>query len=316
MRIAVDAMGGDYAPMEVVAGALLAVAEYDIEVCLVGDEAPILAELKGTSNACITVVPAREVINMGEYPVKAVRRKRDSSIVRAVRLVKEGSADAMVSAGNTGAVMAAALLELGRTEGVDRPALMALVPNTAGYTVLLDVGANVDIKPQHLAQFAVMGSAYASSVMKLHAPRVGILSIGEEETKGNELTLSAYPLLKREAVNFIGNVEGRDVFNGRVDVVVCDGFVGNVLLKAGEGLAQAFGMAARPGMENLDYAETGGALLLGVNGVIVVAHGSSKAKAIKNAIRVAAAAVASGLVQATAAQFARRTDKGAEMINA
>jgi glycerol-3-phosphate acyltransferase PlsX len=309
-------MGGDYAPAEVVAGALLAVDEYAIEACLVGDTAPIQAELKGTLNARIMVVPAREVISMGEYPVQAVRRKRDSSIVKAVRLVKEGSADAVVSAGNTGAVMAAALLELGRPEGVDRPALMALVPNASGYTVLLDVGANVDIKAHHLAQFAVMGSAYASSVMKLRAPRVGILSIGEEETKGNELTLSAYPLLKREAVNFIGNVEGRDIFNGRADVVVCDGFVGNVLLKAGEGLTQAFGMAARPGMENLDYAETGGAILLGVSGVVVVAHGSSKARAIKNAIRVAATAVAGGLVQATADMFAGRTDKGVETINA
>ncbi|MDI6630888.1 MAG: phosphate acyltransferase PlsX [Thermoanaerobacteraceae bacterium] len=332
----VDAMGGDYAPAEVIAGARLAAAEYGVRILLVGDEARIREELKRKVDDAVTVVPASEVIGMEEQPVQAVRRKKDSSIVRAVQLVKEGRAEAMVSAGNTGAVMAAALFGLGRIEGVDRPALMALMPNLQGYTVLLDVGANVDIRPEHLVQFAIMGAAYASTVLKIKAPRVGILSIGEEETKGNELTLNALPLLKKEPLNFIGNVEGRDVFNGCADVVVCDGFVGNVLLKAGEGLAQALEVMVRQeavrsfpakvalgtGLfflkelrRRLDYAEYGGAPLLGVNGVVIVAHGSSKARAIKNAVRVAIDSVQNGLVRTIAASIARRNARGAETSN-
>ncbi|MEW6771479.1 MAG: phosphate acyltransferase PlsX [Bacillota bacterium] len=336
MQIAVDAMGGDYAPAEVIAGARLAVAEYGVHVLLVGDEARIKAELRGEAGEKMTVVPASEVIGMEEQPVQAVRRKRDSSLVRAVQLVKEGRAAAMVSAGNTGAVMAAAILALGRIRGVDRPALMALMPNPQGVTVLLDVGANVDVRPEHLVQFAIMGSAYASSVLKITVPRVGILSIGEEETKGNELTQSALPLLKKEPLNFIGNVEGRDVFNGRADVVVCDGFVGNVLLKAGEGLAQALEEMIRQEVSRsfpakvalgtgffflkgvrrrLDYAEYGGAPLLGVNGVVVAAHGSSKARAIKNAVRVAVESVRNGLVETIRAGITGRNPKGVEIIN-
>ncbi|MEW6192666.1 MAG: phosphate acyltransferase PlsX [Bacillota bacterium] len=336
MQIVVDAMGGDYAPAEVIAGARLAAAEYGVRILLVGDEARIREELKRKVDDAVTVVPASEVIGMEEQPVQAVRRKKDSSIVRAVQLVKEGRAEAMVSAGNTGAVMAAALFGLGRIEGVDRPALMALMPNLQGYTVLLDVGANVDIRPEHLVQFAIMGAAYASTVLKIKAPRVGILSIGEEETKGNELTLNALPLMKKEPLNFIGNVEGRDVFNGCADVVVCDGFVGNVLLKAGEGLAQALEVMVRQeavrsfpakvalgtGLfflkelrRRLDYAEYGGAPLLGVNGVVIVAHGSSKARAIKNAVRVAIDSVQNGLVRTIAASIARRNARGAETSN-
>lgn len=336
MRVAVDAMGGDYAPAEVVAGAVQAAAAYGIEVLLVGDKLRLEPLLRPPKINRVQVVPATEVIAMAEHPVQAVRRKKDSSIVRAVQLVKEGQADAMVSAGNTGAVMAAALFGLGRIEGVDRPALMTLMPNPQGYTVLLDVGANVDVKAQHLVQFAIMGAAYATTVLKIKAPRVGILSIGEEETKGNELTLSALPLLKQERLNFIGNVEGRDVFNGRADVVVCDGFVGNVLLKAGEGLAQALEVMVRRevahnlpakmalGMvlfllrglrRRLDYAEYGGAPLLGVNGVVVVAHGSSRARAIKNAIRVAVEAVRSGLVQTIGAGLAGRSAGGVRTVN-
>jgi glycerol-3-phosphate acyltransferase PlsX len=336
LRIAVDAMGGDYAPAEIIAGAGLAVAEYGIHVLLVGDEARIKAELRGRAGEKITVVPASEVIGMEEQPVQAVRRKKDSSLVRAVQLVREGRAAAMVSAGNTGAVMAAAILALGRIQGVDRPALMALMPNPRGVTVLLDCGANVDVRPEHLVQFAIMGSAYASSVLKITAPRVGILSIGEEETKGNELTQSALPLLKKEPLNFIGNVEGRDVFNGRADVVVCDGFVGNILLKAGEGLAQALEDMIRQEISRsfpakvalgtgffflkgvrrrLDYAEYGGAPLLGVNGVVVAAHGSSKARAIKNAVRVAVESVRNELVETIRAGIAGRNPKGVEIIN-
>jgi glycerol-3-phosphate acyltransferase PlsX len=213
---------------------------------------------------------------------------------------------------------------------------MALMPNPRGVTVLLDVGANVDVRPEHLVQFAIMGSAYASSVLKITAPRVGILSIGEEETKGNELTQSALPLLKKEPLNFIGNVEGRDVFNGRADVVVCDGFVGNILLKAGEGLAQALEEMIRQEISRsfpakvalgtgffflkgvrrrLDYAEYGGAPLLGVNGVVVAAHGSSKARAIKNAVRVAVESVRNELVETIRAGIAGRNPKGVEIIN-
>ncbi|HIE13472.1 MAG TPA: phosphate acyltransferase PlsX [Desulfotomaculum sp.] len=336
MRVAVDAMGGDYAPAEVVAGALRASAEYGIEVLLVGDGARIRDEITGLSHRNIAVVPASEVIGMEEHPVQAVRRKKDASIVRGIELVKDGRADAMVSAGNTGAVMAAALFGLGRIQGIDRPALMSLMPNPQGSTVLLDVGANVDVKAQHLMQFAVMGAGYASSVLKIKNPRVGILSIGEEETKGNELTLSAFPLLKREPLNFLGNVEGQDVFNGRADVVVCDGFVGNVLLKAGEGLARAVeemirqevarslpakvalgtGLFFLKGLRRrLDYAEYGGAPLLGVNGVVVVAHGTSRALAIKNAIRVAVESVKSRLVETIAAGIKGPNTKGAETAN-
>lgn len=336
MRIAIDAMGGDYAPAEVVAGAVRASVDYGVEVVLVGDEARIRDEIAGPSSSSIEVVPTSEIIGMGEHPVQAVRRKKDSSIVRGVQLVKEGQADAVISAGNTGAVMAAALLGLGRIQGVDRPALMSLMPNPQGNTVLLDVGANVDVKAQHLVQFAIMGAAYASSVLKIKNPRVGILSIGEEETKGNELTLSAFPLLKREPLNFVGNVEGREAFNGRVDVVVCDGFVGNVLLKAGEGLAEALELMIRQEVSKnfpakialgltlsllkglrrrLDYAEYGGAPLLGVNGVVVVAHGTSRALAIKNAVRVAVESVNSGLVETIAASIRGRNAKGAETAN-
>lgn len=336
MQIAVDAMGGDYAPAEVIAGARLAVAEYGVYILLVGDEARIRAELRGEAGKKVTVVPASEVIRMEEHPVQAVRRKKDSSIVRAVQLVKEGRAQAMVSAGNTGAVMAAALLGLGRIEGVDRPALMTLTPNPRGYTVLLDVGANVDVRAENLVQFAIMGAAYAETVLKIKAPRVGILSIGEEESKGNELTLNALSLMKKEVPNFIGNVEGQDVFNGRADVVVCDGFVGNVLLKAVEGLAQALevmvhqeaarsfpaevalgtGLFFLKGLRRrLDYAEYGGAPLLGVNGVVIVAHGSSKARAIKNAIRVSIESVKNRLVETIRAGIARRKPKGREMVN-
>ncbi|MEW6448028.1 MAG: phosphate acyltransferase PlsX [Bacillota bacterium] len=336
MRVAIDAMGGDYAPTEVVAGAVRASEEYGIEVLLVGDEARILNEMTGVNSKRVQVVPASEVIGMGEHPVQAVRRKRDSSIVRGVELVKEGRADAVISAGNTGAVMAAALLGLGRIQGIDRPALMSLMPNPQGNTVLLDVGANVDVKAQHLVQFAIMGAAYASSVLKIKHPRVGLLSIGEEETKGNELTLSAFPLLKKEPLNFIGNVEGREAFNGRVDVVVCDGFVGNVLLKAGEGLAEALELMIRQEVSKnfpakialgltlallkglrrrLDYAEYGGAPLLGVNGVVVVAHGTSRALAIKNAVRVAVESVKSGLVETIAGSIKERNTKGVETAN-
>lgn len=250
--------------------------------------------------------------------VSGFRRKRDSSIVKSIQLVKKGTAGAFVSAGNTGAVMAAGLLELGRIRGVDRPAIAAVIPGENGKTILVDAGANVDCKPENLLQFGIMGYLYARKMLGVKNPRVGLLSLGEEESKGNELTLKALSLLREAGINFIGNVEGRDLFTGSVNVVVCDGFVGNVALKAGEGMAMALmrmmreeltrnwlyrmGTAlALPALKGVtrrvDYAEHGGAPLLGVNGVVVICHGSSTALAIKNAIKMAAAAASSGLVR-------------------
>ncbi len=320
MKIAVDAMGGDYAPREIIKGALQAAAEYGIAVILVGDEEQIQAELAGNSSGgMVTVVHANEVISMGEHPAVAVRRKRNSSIVRATRLVKEGEADAVVSAGSTGAAMASALLNMGRIKGIDRPAIAGVLPNENGFTVLLDVGANVDCKPQHLLQFGIMGYQYAKMILGNASPRVGLLSNGEEDTKGNETTLAAFPLLKGAGINFIGNVEGRDIFEGTADVVVCDGFAGNVVLKAGEGMARMLlkmmkeeitksllakmgtlmaGPALKCLQRRLDYAEYGGAPMLGVNGVSVICHGSSRDKAVKNAIRVARESVDNRLVDA------------------
>ncbi|MDI6709183.1 MAG: phosphate acyltransferase PlsX [Thermoanaerobacterales bacterium] len=334
MRIALDAMGGDYAPGEIVAGAEAAAKEFGVDVTLVGDETRIKRALSGQGGT-VRIVQAGQVIEMGEHPAQAVRRKRDASVVRAVELVRDGQADAVVSAGNTGALMAAALLGLGRVAGIERPALVSLFPNDRGRTVILDVGANVDCKPHHLVQFAVMGAAYAEKLLGIKKPRVGLLSIGEERTKGNELTLAAYPLLESAPLNFIGNVEGRDFFHGGVDVVVCDGFIGNVVLKTGEGLAmflerflqrhveknllaKVTTLAALTTLKELrqqfDYNEYGGVPLLGVNGVAIVAHGSSRAKAITNAVRVAKEAAENGLVSAIAAGLADIEAEGA--INA
>lgn len=318
MKIAVDAMGGDFAPREAVMGALEA-SKGGIDVILVGDREIILKELGKENSPRLEIVHTTEVISMGEQPAVAVRRKKDSSIVRSVKLLKEGRANAFVSAGSTGAVMAAALLGLGRIKGNDRPAIASVLPSQKGGTVLLDVGANVDCKPKNLLQFGIMGYLYSEKILGIKNPRVGLLSVGEEDSKGNELTLEAFPLLQRAGINFIGNVEGRDLFSGSVNVVVCDGFVGNVVLKAGEGLAMALmrmmkeeltrnwlskmGTALTlPAMKEIrrrvDYAEYGGAPLLGVNGVVIVCHGSSTALAIKNAIRAAAGAVSCGLVDA------------------
>ncbi|OAT81267.1 phosphate acyltransferase PlsX [Desulfotomaculum copahuensis] len=319
MKIAVDAMGGDHAPREIVRGAAEAAREFDQEIILAGEQGQIIAELGELTDPRITIVHAPEAIAMGEHPAVAVRRKKNSSIVRAVQLVKEGTAGAVVSAGSTGAAMAAALLGLGRIRGIDRPAIAGILPSRRGGTVLLDVGANVDCKPQHLLQFAIMGSLYAEKILGIPEPRIGLLNIGEEETKGNELTLATHPLLKRSGLNFVGNVEGRDIFQGPVDVVVCDGFVGNIVLKAGEGMAMALmhmvkeevtkswlakmGTAMTiPALKDfrrrLDYAEYGGAPLLGVNGVVIICHGSSTARAIKNAVRRARESLENRLVEA------------------
>lgn len=313
MRVAVDAMGGDYGPLEVVLGCVEAAKEYKCQITLVGNEQEILAALSRCGEwreLNITVQHASEVIGMHEHPAVAIRKKKDSSVVVATRLVKEGLCDAVVSPGSTGAAVAAALFGLGRIKGIERPTIATPLPNLSGITVVLDSGANVDSKPKHLVQSAIMGSIYAEYVLGINNPRVGLLNIGEEETKGNEQALSTYPLLKQlSTVNFIGNAEGRDIPKGTVDVVVCDGFVGNVVLKFGEGLASAImylikdtvknsglltkiaSMMVMPALKGLkkklDYAEYGGAPLLGVDGGFIICHGSSKAKAIKNAVRVA-----------------------------
>lgn len=331
IKIALDAMGGDYAPMEIVRGARDAAQELGIEIILVGDQEKIERELSGKFvDNLISIVHAPEVVGMHEHPVNAIRKKKNSSIVVATQMVKEGAADAIVSAGSTGAQMASSLLILGRIAGVDRPAISTLLPTAKGVLVLLDAGANVDCRPQHLKQFAIMGSLYAEKVLGLPAPKVGLVNIGAEETKGNELTLATHGLLKETKINFVGNVEGRDLFLGSSDVAVCDGFVGNVILKSAEGLAMSIlGMFKQElgrledviGTERMmhmmggfkrrmDYAEYGGAPLLGVNGVSVICHGSSKARAIKNALRVAKETVEQGLVPAIKKSL--ENDKGVE----
>jgi len=310
MRIAVDAMGGDHAPQEIVKGAVSAASELKVEIALVGDPESLEKELHkyNLQGLSISIVPAPQVIEMGEHPAAAVRKKPNSSIMVATELVKKGEAQAVVSAGNTGAAMAAAKLRLRSISGIERPAIATVLPAEKEKCLLLDVGANVDCKPKHLLHFALMGSIYVEKIWGIRKPKVGLLNIGEEETKGNELSLVTYDLLKNSGLNFIGNVEGRDITKGEVDVVVCDGFVGNVVLKFGEGLSSSIfhllkaeikksffapigtmllAPAFRALKKKMDYSEYGGAPLLGVNGVSIISHGSSKEKAIKNAIRVA-----------------------------
>lgn len=314
MRIALDAMGGDQAPAVPVRGALeaLAMFEGDFELLLVGDSEAVGRELDGQSypKDRLTVVPASEVIGMGEPPVESVRRKRDSSIVRAVELQKNGEADALICGGSTGAVVAASMLILGALPGVDRPAIGALLPTAADHpTLMLDVGANIECKPRQLVQFAHLGHIYAQDLQGRVSPRVGLLNIGEEREKGGEVVVETYDLLERSGLNFAGNVEGRDIITGNWDVVVCDGFVGNLLLKFYESVA---GFVARLvsrtladsptdlNLENvlriLDYTEYGGAPLLGVNGVTIICHGSTPSRAVRNAVGVAIKSVESQMV--------------------
>lgn len=316
MKIAVDAMGGDYAPEEIVAGALAAKRDFGYQVVLVGDEAR-LAKLVGGAN--IEIVHASQVIHMGESPAVAVRQKKDASIVVATRLVKEGEAQAVVSAGSTGAQMTASLFGLGRIRGIKRPAISTILPTENGGKVLLDSGANTDCKPEHLVQFAYMGSIYAEKVLGIENPSVGLLNIGAEETKGNELTVATYQLLKEANLNFAGNIEPRDIPKSMVDVIVCDGFVGNTVLKLAEGLgmfligkikeqltgsfrskigAALVAPALKEIKKMMDYSEYGGAPLLGINGVSIICHGSSRAKAIRNAVKAAATCVENGFVDA------------------
>ena len=308
MLIAVDAMGGDFAPRSAVAGAFQAAAEDGTRVALVGDQAKIEAELRrlGDPAGRIEIVHAEEVVDMHDPPITPIRKKRRSSIRICAELVKEGRAQALVTAGNTGAAMICAKMVIGAIEGVDRPALAAVFPNRTGRTVVLDVGANLDTKPEHLRQFAVMGHFYAQEMLGVKEPRVGLLSVGEEDVKGTEVTREVFRVLKTTGLNFIGNVEGREIFNGNADVVVCDGFVGNAVLKSAEAMGglinkmlreelsrswrTKLGYAlARPAFDGLrrrlDYAEYGAAPLLGVRGGCFIGHGRSTPRAIKNSVR-------------------------------
>jgi len=309
--IALDAMGSDRAPKPEVEGAIQAARRFGISVALVGPEERLRAELARHPFAPsqISIIHASEFITMDEKAVQAVRAKRDSSMRVGLRSVREGQSAAFITAGNTGAAMFAAKTTLGALPGVDRPALVAIIPTAIGtVSTLLDVGANVDCKPHNLEQFAVMGDIYFRSMFNVARPRVGLLSIGEEEGKGNELTRESFPLLKQLPINFVGNVEGRDIYNGKVDVIVADGFVGNVALKTSEGVANLVRTTLRESLEatitrkvgallsrsafsdfkkRIDHTEYGGAPLLGVKGPCFITHGSSNANAIKNAIRVA-----------------------------
>ena len=311
MRIAVDAMGGDHAPQVNVDGAIAAARELGISTLLIGrakELAPLLKD-SGYAGQEIEIVDASEVVGMNEPATSPIRRKRNSSIRVAANCVRDGRAEGLVSAGHTGVAMVSAKMVIGTIEGVDRPALAAILPNLSGHCLLLDVGANPDAKTQHFKEFAVMGSIYAQLVFGKPAPSIGLMSIGEEDSKGTDRTKEAFKSLKETGLNFIGNVEGRDVFNGSVDVIVTDGFTGNVILKVSEALAEMVEKLLREEIKKtlqasvgfllsrsafrsfksrLDYSEYGGAPLLGAKGCVIICHGRSSAKAVKNAIRVAA----------------------------
>jgi phosphate acyltransferase len=333
MKIAVDAMGGDYGPAVVVEGAVAAAREFGATVILIGDKAAIEREVSrlGAEGRALEVRHASQVVGMAESPSQALRRKRDSSLRVAAQLVKDGEAAAFISAGNTGAAMAIAMFVIGVLPGVDRPALAVVLPNLRRFTVLLDVGANVDPKPAHLLQFAVMGHIYARDILGYDNPRVGLLSVGEEEGKGNELTKETYDQLKDSSLNFVGNVEGRDIYNGRCDVVVTDGFTGNVALKISESLAEMLGAMIKEELmrdirsklgaslaipafarfkRRVDYTEMGGAPLLGIDGAAIVCHGASPVKAIKNAVRIAGEWAAAGVNEHIKAALEAEVERG------
>ena len=310
ITIAVDGMGSDNAPASEIEGVVAAVKAWNVKVLLVGRESVLSSPLReaGGEGLPVEIRNASEVIAMDEPPTAALRKKRDSSIRVAADLVRNNEAVGLVSAGNTGAVMATSKMVFGMVPGVDRPALATVLPTLTGYSVLLDVGANVACKPHHLVQFAVMGHLFSRKIVGVAAPRVGLMSVGEEESKGNDLVKEVHQILKRANLNFIGNVEGRDIYNGRADVIVCDGFTGNVALKTSEGLIEAMlklmkeelsrDVQAKLGAalsrqafgrlkKRLDYSEYGGAPLLGLRGASIICHGRSSGNAIKNAIRVA-----------------------------
>ena len=331
ITVAVDAMGGDHGPGVIIDGAIKAARKWGMKIVMVGETSAIQAELAehDCSGLSVNVVHATEVVGMHDSASDAIRKKKDSSIRVAFELVKNKQADAVVSAGNSGATMAAGMFTLKRIPGIERPAIATVVPNKIGYTLLLDAGGNVDCRASHLQQFATMGDLYAREMMDLKNPRVGLLSNGEEEGKGNDLTREAHALLNLTpsnvtAFNYVGNIEGRDIFNGNVDVVVCDGFVGNVVLKVAEGMADAISqmlrseiqksflakigyLLSRPAFKSfkkrIDYAEYGGAPLLGIQGAGMICHGGSNAKAVMNAINMASQAVQHEVHQKLAAKL-------------
>lgn len=336
-RIAIDAMGGDYAPNEIVIGALRTREELGVEVLLVGDPQQIEAALPQSANLRhLEIVPAEGTIAMDEEPLSGIRRKPKASINVAMDLVKQKRADAVVSAGHSGAAMASALLRLGRLPGIDRPAIGAVLPTliASKSVLILDVGANVDCRPKFLQQFAVMGTVYSKNVLGISDPKVGLLNIGEEDSKGNDLAVQTHQLLRANPhISFIGNAEGRDVLSGRFDVIVCDGFVGNILLKFAEavgevalqilreelpqGLNGQIGTALlKPNLKRIkqrvDYAERGGGLLLGVAGICIISHGSSQAPAIFNAIRLAKEAVDRNVLEQIQSQY--QSDQQSERV--
>jgi glycerol-3-phosphate acyltransferase PlsX len=328
MKIVLDAMGGDYAPQEPVAGAVQAAREYGIEIILIGRESEIRAELAKheTGGLKLTVVNATEVIDMTDESVQAIREKKDSSVVVGMNLVKQGEADAFVSAGHSGATFAAASLQLRRVRGVERAGLATVFPTKTGLILVIDVGANTEVRPEFLIQFAQMGAVYVEKVLKRPNPRIGLLSNGEEDSKGTPLVKETHQLLRQTpGINFIGNVEGKDVLAGLADVVVTDGFTGNILLKTAEGTADVMlhllkqeltanlffkllALGLKPAFNNvkkaLDHEEFGGAPLLGVNGVVIISHGRTKAKGIKNSIRVAREAVQNNTLETIKGLFA------------
>jgi glycerol-3-phosphate acyltransferase PlsX len=323
LKIVLDAVGGDYAPLEVLKGAILAVQEFPVHLILVGPEDVILSSFsdpffsKSWPHERISIHHAPEVVGMGESPSVSYRKKKQSSIQEGLRLVSEGKADAFVSAGNTGAVMMASTFILGRIDTVERPAIAAILPTEKNPVVVLDVGSSVDCKPEHLVQFAEMGDCFCQLLLGVDVPRVGLLNIGEEVEKGNQQTQDAYSLLEASSLNFVGNVESKYIFKGSVDVVVCDGFVGNALLKFGEGVSGLFinffkseangSLRSKLGLlllkpmlkrfiKRYDHEQYGGAPLLGLNGVSIIAHGSSSAIAIKHAVRSAIQSVEGNIV--------------------
>lgn len=331
MRIALDAMGGDYAPAVTIEGAIETINDVEgIDIFLVGDESSIQRELDGKKYPPnrIFIKHASQIVGMDESPSLAIRKKKDSSINRAMELVKNGEADAFVSAGHSGVIMATALLQLGTSRGVDRPAIAAIMPSLKTPFILIDAGVNIHCKPVNLLQFALMGSAYCKAIFRREEPRVSLLSIGEEDTKGNELTKEAFKLLKKVEINFSGNIDGKDLFTGISDVIVCDGFTGNIVLKTSEGLADAIvkilkreiaeQSVGRIGYllmkkaligfkKKTDYDEYGGAPLLGINGTCIISHGRSTAKAIKNALRVAADFASKKVYEVIASDIERYT---------
>jgi glycerol-3-phosphate acyltransferase PlsX len=323
MIIAIDTAGGDYAPHEIVKGAIKAAQEYEVDIALVGNKTTLQALASRYSKKLTpNIIEANQVIESHESPIKAIHSKPDSPIVIGTRLVKEGAASAFVSAGNTGAIVCAALLNLGKIADIERPALGTLISITPSVSVfLIDAGANVDCRPNHLVQFAQLGNIYSEQILGISSPRIGLLSNGEEETKGNRLVQESYQLLKKTNLNFVGNIEGQGIVNGKADIIVTDGFTGNIVLKTVEGMGDTFANLLRqvghaftsayhlqgrallrdigvgPWAKGMDYREYGGACLLGVNGNIIIAHGRSQAKAIKNAIGLAKQTVERGITE-------------------